>query len=186
MPKTKATIKIQNVVATGTLNQKIDLNAVVKGFPSAEYRPERFPGVVIRLKRPKTATLLFSSGSMVCTGAKSGKESRRAIMKVVKELKKGGIIILNKPDCKVVNIVASASLFGKVDLEEAVVTLGKAMYEPEQFPGLIYRMDEPKVVILIFASGSLVVTGATKEQDVYDAVYKLHGRLEEQNLIFYE
>jgi transcription initiation factor TFIID TATA-box-binding protein len=51
---------------------------------------------------------------------------------------------------------------------------------------LIYRMDEPKVVILIFASGSLVVTGAKKDQDVYDAVHKLHGSLEEQNLIFYE
>jgi len=107
-------------------------------------------------------------------------------MKVVKELKKCGIIILNKPDLKVVNIVASASLGGKVDLEKTVVTLRKTIYEPEQFPGLICRMDEPKVVILIFASGSLVVTGAKKEQDVYDAVHKLHGSLEEQNLIFYE
>jgi transcription initiation factor TFIID TATA-box-binding protein len=186
MPKSEAIINIQNVVATANLNQKVDLNAVVKGYPGAEYRPEQFPGLVFRLKRPKTAILIFSTGKMVCTGAKSGKESRRAIMNVVKALKKGGIIILSKPDFKVVNIVASASLGGKVDLEKAVTTLGKAMYEPEQFPGLIYRMDEPNVVILIFASGSLVVTGAEKEQDVYDAVHKLHGSLEEQNLIFYE
>jgi len=186
MPKTEATINIQNVVATGAMNQKVDLNAVVKGYPSVEYRPEQFPGLVFRLKRPKTTTLIFSSGKMVCTGAKSGKESRRAIMKVVKELKNGGVIILSKPDFKVVNIVASASLGGKVDLEKTVVTLRKTMYEPEQFPGLIYRMDEPKVVILIFASGNLVVTGAKVEQDVYDAVHKLHGSLEEQNLIFYE
>jgi transcription initiation factor TFIID TATA-box-binding protein len=186
MPKTKAIINIQNVVATGTLNQKVDLNAIVKNYPDAEYRPEQFPGLVFRLKRPKTATLIFSSGKMVCTGARSGKESRRAIMQVVKELKKGGIIILGKPDFKVVNIVASAILGGKVDLEKTVVTIRKTMYEPEQFPGLIYRMDEPKVVILIFASGNLVITGAKKEQDVYDAVNKLHGSLEEQNLIFYE
>jgi transcription initiation factor TFIID TATA-box-binding protein len=186
MPKTKPIITIQNVVATATLNQKVDLNAVVKGYPGVEYRPEQFPGLVFRLKRPKTATLIFSSGKMVCTGAKSGKESRSAIMKVVKELKKCGIIILSKPSFEVVNIVASASLGGKVDLEKAVTTLGKAMYEPEQFPGLIYRMDEPKVVMLIFASGSLVCTGAKKEQDVYDAVHKLHEILEEQNLIFYE
>ena len=186
MPKSKPTINIQNVVATGTLNQKVDLNAVVRGYPGAEYHPETFPGIVIRLRRPKTATLIFSSGSLVCTGAKSGRESRRAIMKIVKELKKAGIIILSKPDFKVVNIVASASLGGKVDLEKTVVTLRKTMYEPEQFPGLIYRMDEPKVVILIFASGNLVVTGAKKDQDVYDAVFKLHGTLEEQNLIFYE
>ena len=186
MPKTEAIINIQNIVATGTMNQKVDLNAIVKGYPGAEYRPEQFPGLVFRLKRPKTATLIFSSGKMVCTGARSGKEARSAIMKVVKELKKGGVIILGKPDFKVVNIVASASLGGKVDLEKAVSTLGKAMYEPEQFPGLIYRMDEPKVVILIFATGNLVVTGAKVEQDVYDAVHKLHESLEEQNLIFYE
>jgi transcription initiation factor TFIID TATA-box-binding protein len=186
MPKTEAIINIQNVVSAATLNQKVDLNAVVKGSPDVEYRPDQFPGLVFRLKRPKTATLIFTTGKMVCTGAKSGKESRRAVMKVVKELQKGGIIIISKPDSKVVNIVASASLGGKVDLEKAVTTLGKAMYEPEQFPGLIYRMDEPKVVILIFATGNLVVTGAKKEQDVYDAVHKLHGSLEEQNLIFYE
>jgi transcription initiation factor TFIID TATA-box-binding protein len=186
MPKTEAIINIQNVVATGTMNQKVDLNAVVKSYPGAEYRPDQFPGVVFRLKRPKTATLIFSSGKMVCTGARSGKESRTAIMKVVRELKKGGVIILGKPDFKVVNIVASASLGGKVDLEKAVVTLRKAMYEPDQFPGLIYNMGEPKVVILIFASGSLVVTGAKVEQDVYDAVRKLHVSLEEQNLIFYD
>jgi transcription initiation factor TFIID TATA-box-binding protein len=185
MPKTKAIIHIQNVVAAATLNQKVDLNAVVKSYPGVEYRPEQFPGLVFRLKRPKTATLIFNSGKMVCTGAKSEQEARRAVMTVVKELKKGGIIIISKPDLKVVNMVASASLGGKIDLE-AVSTLGKTMYEPEQFPGLIYRMDEPKVVILIFASGNLVCTGAKKEQDVYDAVHKLHERLEELNLIFYE
>ena len=185
MPKTKAIIKIQNVVAAATLNQKVDLNAVVKSYPGVEYRPEQFPGLVFRLKRPKTATLILNSGKMVCTGAKSEQEARRAVMNVVKELKKGGIIIISKPDLKVVNIVASASLGGKIDLE-AVSTLGKTMYEPEQFPGLIYRMDEPKVVILVFASGNLVCTGARREQDVYDAVHKLHERLEEQNLIFYE
>jgi len=186
MPKTRATVNIQNVVATGTMNQKVDLAAVVKGYPGVEYRPEQFPGLVFRLKRPKTATLIFSSGKMVCTGARSGKESRTAIMKVISELKKAGIVILSKPVVKVVNIVASAILGGNVDLEKTVVTLKKTMYEPEQFPGLIYRMDEPKVVILIFASGNLVVTGAKVDQDVYDAVRKLHVNLEEQNLIFYD
>ena len=186
MPKSKAIINIENVVASATLNQKVDLNAVVKGFPGVEYRPEQFPGLVFRLKRPKTATLIFNSGKMVCTGAKSEKEARRAVMNVIKELKKGGIIIISKPELKIQNIVASVSLGGRVDLEQAVGALGKTMYEPEQFPGLIYRMDEPKVVMLIFASGNLVCTGAKKEQDVYDAVHKLHEKLEEQNLIFYE
>ncbi len=186
MPKGKVIVKIENVVASATLNQKVDLNAVVKGYPGVEYRPEQFPGLVFRLKRPKTATLIFNSGKMVCTGAKSEKEARRAVMKVVKELKRGGIIMISKPELKIQNIVASVSLGGMIDLEKAAYTLGKTMYEPEQFPGLIYRMDEPKVVILLFASGKLVCTGAKKEQDVHDAVYKLHGILEQQTLIFYE
>jgi transcription initiation factor TFIID TATA-box-binding protein len=186
MPTAKASINIENVVASATLNQKVDLNAVVKGYPGVEYRPEQFPGLVFRLKRPKTATLIFNSGKMVCTGAKSEKESRRAVMKVVKELKTSGIIIIGKPELKIQNIVASANLFGMIDLEKSAYTLGKTMYEPEQFPGLIYRMQEPKVVILLFASGKLVCTGAKREQDVYEAVEKLHQRLEDQDLIYYE
>src|SRR5512136_399292 len=186
MPKVKATVNIENVVASATLKQKVDLNAVVKGYPGVEYRPEQFPGLVFRLKRPKTATLIFNSGKMVCTGAKSEKEARRAVMKVVKELKRGGIIIISKPELKIQNIVASASLGGMIDLEKAAYTLGRTMYEPEQFPGLIYRMEEPKVVILLFASGKLVCTGAKQEQDVYDAVEKLHALLEETSLIYYE
>ncbi len=186
MPQVKATISIENVVASATLNQKVDLNAVVKGYPGVEYRPEQFPGLVFRLKRPKTATLIFNSGKMVCTGAKSEKEARRAVMKVIKELKKGGIIIISKPELKIQNIVASASLGGMIDLEKAAYTLGRTMYEPEQFPGLIYRMDDPKVVVLLFASGKLVCTGAKKEEEVYTAVNKLHEKLEEEELMYYE
>jgi len=186
LPKVKPSISIENVVASATLKQRVDLNAVVKGYPGVEYRPEQFPGLVFRLKRPKTATLIFNSGKMVCTGAKSEKEARRAVMKVIKELKKSGIIIIGKPELKIQNIVASASLGGMIDLEQAAFELGKTMYEPEQFPGLIYRMDDPKVVVLLFASGKLVCTGAKREQDVYQAVEKLHQELEEKGLIYYE
>ena len=186
MPKVKAQVNIENVVASATLNQRVDLNAVVKGYPGVEYRPEQFPGLVFRLKRPKTATLIFNSGKMVCTGAKSEKESRRAVMKVIKELKKSGIIIIGKPELKIQNIVASADLGGTIDLEKSAYDLGRTMYEPEQFPGLIYRMDDPKVVILLFASGKLVCTGAKREEDVYEAVNKLHQKLEEEELIYYE
>ena len=186
LPKVKATVNIENVVASASLKQRIDLNAIVKGYPGVEYRPEQFPGLVFRLKRPKTATLIFNSGKMVCTGAKSEKEARRAVMRVIKELKKSGMIIVSKPELKIQNIVASASLGGMIDLEKSVVSLGRTMYEPEQFPGLIYRMDEPKVVILLFASGKLVCTGAKREEDVYLAVNKLHQRLEDEKLIYYE
>jgi transcription initiation factor TFIID TATA-box-binding protein len=107
-------------------------------------------------------------------------------MRVIKELKKSGIIIISKPELKIQNIVASASLGGMIDLEKSAYSLGRTMYEPEQFPGLIYRMDEPKVVILLFASGKLVCTGAKREEDVYLAVNKLHQRLEDEKLIYYE
>lgn len=186
MPKVKATVNIENVVASATLKQRVDLNAVVKGYPGVEYRPEQFPGLVFRLKRPKTATLIFNSGKMVCTGAKSEKEARRAVMRVIKELKKSGIIIISKPELKIQNIVASAGLGGMIDLEKSAYVLGRTMYEPEQFPGLIYRMDDPKVVILLFASGKLVCTGAKREEDVYLAVNRLHERLEKEKLIYYE
>jgi len=186
MPKVKAQVRIENVVASASLNQRIDLKAVVKSYPGVEYRPEQFPGLVFRLKKPKTATLIFNSGKMVCTGAKSEREARGAVMKVIDELKRSGIVIVGKPDLKIQNIVASANLYGIIDLEQAAFTLGKTMYEPEQFPGLIYRMNNPKVVILLFASGKLVCTGAKREEDVYIAVEKLHRRLEEEGLIYYE
>ncbi len=186
IPAFDASIRVQNVVAAATLNQKFDLNAIVKGNPFVEYCPEKFPGLVFRLKKPKTAILIFSTGKMVCTGAKSENESKRAVLKVVKELKKSGIVIVGKPEINVVNIVASANLLGRIELEDCAYSLGKTMYEPEQFPGLIYRMDEPKVVILLFASGKLVCTGATKEEDVYTAVDNLHKSLEEKELIYYD
>jgi transcription initiation factor TFIID TATA-box-binding protein len=186
MSSSEASVKIENVVASVTMHQRIDLNAVVKACPRVEYRPEQFPGLVFRLKRPKTATLIFNSGKMVCTGAKSEKEARRAVKKVIKELKKSGIIIIGKPDLKIVNIVASAALGGNIDLERATFELGRTMYEPEQFPGLIYRMDKPKAVFLLFASGKLVCTGAKREDDVFEALKKLHRKLEDQNLIFYK
>jgi transcription initiation factor TFIID TATA-box-binding protein len=186
MPKTRAIVNIENVVASATLKQTIDLNSVVKAFPSVEYRPEQFPGLVFRLKKPKTATLIFNSGKMVCTGAKSEGQAKKAVNKVIVELKDNGIVIVGKPEIQIQNIVASASLGGKVDLERSAFSLGRTMYEPEQFPGLIYRMDDPKVVILLFASGKLVCTGAKKEEEVYRAVNKLHSKLEDEDLIYYE
>jgi len=177
-------ISIENVVATATLGQKLDLIAIMKVFQNVEYRPKKFPGLVFRLKRPKTATLIFSTGKMVCTGAKSEKLSRSAIKKVIKELKNNGIIILGKPTIVIQNIVASANLHGKIDLEMAADIMDNVMYEPEQFPGLIYRMAEPKVVILIFASGKLVCTGGKSTEMVDVAVAKLRGILEDYDLIF--
>jgi transcription initiation factor TFIID TATA-box-binding protein len=178
-------INIQNVVATASLGQKFDLLSIVRVIPGVEYRPQQFPGLVYRLKKPKTATLIFSSGKMVCTGAKSERQSRKAVMKVLEDLKRNGIVIDGRPDIQIQNMVASAGLGGIIDLEKTTYSLEKTMYEPEQFPGLIYRMNDPKVVILLFTSGNLVITGAKKEEEVHLAVTLLKKRLEEKELIRY-
>jgi transcription initiation factor TFIID TATA-box-binding protein len=185
MPKRKPVIHIQNIVASAALNQRISLKTIVEKFPHAEYSPRVFPGLVFRLKKPKTATLIFETGKMVCTGAKSEKEAIQAVNKVVKELKAHGMSVLNKPAITIQNIVASVELNGEIDLENVVYKLKKVMYEPEQFPGAVFRMDEPKVVFLIFSAGKLVCVGAKKEPDVYIAVNKLQELLEEKELIFY-
>ncbi|TET64837.1 TATA box-binding protein [Candidatus Bathyarchaeota archaeon] len=186
MTKKEPEIKIQNIVASAAVNQTISLQLIVERFPHVEYRPKVFPGLVFRLKKPKTATLIFKTGKMVCTGAKSEKLARQAVNKVTRKLKKQGILsVTSKPIIHIQNIVASAVLGGEIDLENVVYKLKRVMYEPEQFPGAVYRMDNPKVVFLIFSAGKLVCVGAKKEQDVYDAVNKLQGILEEKEVIYY-
>ena len=177
-------IAIQNVVASVTLNQKFNLLDIVKNFRNVEYNRERFPGLVFRLKRPKTATLIFSTGKMVCTGAKSEKLAKSAVNKVVRELKKNGIVVLGKPVIIIQNIVASANLHSKVDLETACDVLDNVMYEPEQFPGLIYRMADPKTVLLVFTSGKIVCTGGKSEEIVHKSVHKLYELLGDYDLFY--
>ncbi|MDG6939407.1 MAG: TATA-box-binding protein [Nitrososphaerota archaeon] len=185
MPQTTPLISIENVVASAGVDQRIDLLEIQRLFYGVEYHPEQFPGLVFRLKAPKTATLIFSSGKMVCTGAKSEDQAFKAVNMVVQKLRKGGIKVENEAVIEIQNIVASASLGGRVKLEEAALNLPRSMYEPEQFPGLIHRMLEPKTVILLFASGKLVCTGAKKEEEVYKAVNNLHVTLETEKLMIY-
>ena len=177
-------VKIQNVVAAATLRQRINLNDIVKVFVNANYAPDRFPGLVFRLKRPKTATLIFSTGKMVCTGARSEKMAKSAVRKVVRELKGAGFIIPGEPEMAIVNMVGTADVSGEVDLEATADILDNVMYEPEQFPGLIYRMDEPRVVLLVFRSGKLVITGAKREEQVHKAAEKTREILTEHGLIY--
>jgi transcription initiation factor TFIID TATA-box-binding protein len=186
MPQTKPIVSVENVVASASVDQKIDLNEVTKKFPDTEYHPDQFPGLVFRLKTPRTATLIFRTGKMVCTGAKSEEMAVKAVQTVVDKLRKGGIKIKNDATIVVQNIVAAINLGGKIHLEHAARTLPRSMYEPEQFPGLIHRMLDPKTVILLFASGKLVCTGAKKESDVYRSVNNLHSLLEEKGLMIYD
>ena len=186
MAQTKPIIEIVNVVASATIEQPLDLDDITMKFPDVEYHPDQFPGAVFRLKNPKTATLLFGSGKMVCTGAKSEELAVKAVNTVVQKLRKGKIKIKNDAVVTVQNIVSSINLGGTVKLEQAARTLPRSMYEPEQFPGLIHRMLDPKTVILIFASGKLVCVGAKKEDDIHRSVNQIHSELEEKNLMSYD
>jgi len=183
---TKPIIEIVNVVASATIDQKLDLYEIQKKFPDVEYNPDQFPGAVFRLRVPKTATLLFSTGKMVCTGSKSEEMARKAVKMVVQKLRKEKIKIKKDAVVTVQNIVSSINLGGKIALEKTARTLPRSMYEPEQFPGVIHRMVEPKTVILLFASGKLVCTGAKSEKDVYRSVNNLHSMLEELDLMLYD
>ena len=186
MPETKPIVSVVNVVASASVDQKIDLIEITEKFPDTEYHPEQFPGLVFRIKSPRTATLIFRTGKMVCTGAKSEELAIKAVNTVVQKLRKEKIKIKKDAIITVQNIVASINLGGKIHLEKAAKTLPRSMYEPEQFPGLIHRMLDPKTVILLFSSGKLVCTGAKKESDVYRSVHNLHSQLEEKNLMIYD
>jgi len=186
MPQTKPIVSIENVVASATIDEELDLKDITKKFPDVEWNPDTFPGAVFRIKVPKTATLLFRTGKMVCTGGKSEAMAREAVKKIVQKLRKGKIKIKNDAKVTIQNIVASIDLGGKIHLEKVARTLPRSMYEPEQFPGVIHRMLDPKTVILIFASGKLVCTGGKTEKDVYRSVNNLHSMLEEKGLMIYE
>jgi len=178
------TVQVHNVVVSASINHPLDIHAIVKTFPHVEYRPEVFPGLVFRLKRPKTTMLIFKTGKMVCTGGKGEDEARKAILTVVRKLKKGGINVTGKPKIQITNIVASATLNGFIDLDRLYSEMGgKIIFEPEQFPAAIYRMESPSVVFLIFSTGKIVCVGAKKKEDIYEAVENLRRRLEESEVL---
>ncbi len=170
-------VNIENIVATVSVDQQLDLHLIERSIPNADYNPEQFPGLVYRLDEPKVTTLIFKSGKMVVTGAKSTQQLIEAVKKIIRNLRKHGIPIQGRPKVQIQNIVASANLNTCVDLERAALTLENSMYEPEQFPGLIHRMDEPRVVLLIFSSGKMVITGAKREEEVFEAVKKIYEKL---------
>lgn len=179
----KPITKIENIVATVTLDQTLDLNAIARSVPNIEYDPEEFPGLILRLDKPRLTSLVFNSGKMVVTGAKSTDQLIKGFKKIIRTFVRYGIVIVGKPKIQIQNIVASANLNVEVDLEKAAYLLPNTMYEPEQFPGLIHRSDDPKVVILLFSSGKMVITGAKSEEDVEKAVKNIYRKLEELECI---
>ncbi len=179
-------LAIQNVVASATIGTDLDLNAISASFEDAEYEPEQFPGLVLRLTQPKTAALIFRSGKVVCTGAKSVEDVHTAVAMVQNQLRAAGFPVSDgDPGVEVQNIVCTADLKADLNLNAVAIGLGleRVEYEPEQFPGLVYRLTKPKVVVLIFGSGKLVCTGAKALEHAADAVQKIRAELQSLGLM---
>ncbi len=174
------TYKIENVVGTvvSDIIEPVDLNLIARHDENVQYNPERFPGLVMRIEKPRGTALIFSTGKMVITGLRAASEADKVVQKIIKNIKKVGIEIKN-PVITVQNIVASGDLHTNIDLNMATVVMDDAMYEPEVFPGLIYRMKDPKTVFLVFSTGRIVCTGAKTKLAVRKAVLKLNKYVRE-------
>uniref|UniRef100_A0A7S3GIM2 TATA-box-binding protein n=1 Tax=Palpitomonas bilix TaxID=652834 RepID=A0A7S3GIM2_9EUKA len=171
---------IQNVVATCNLGNKLKLQELSKRAKNTEYKPKRFAAVVMRIRDPKTTALIFSSGKMVCTGAKTEENSRYAARKyanMINKLDMEGVKI-TLSDFKIQNMVASCNVEFSIMLEKLAVDHSSfCVYEPEVFPGLVYKMNSPKIVLLIFVSGKIVLTGAKSRAQIYEAFEKIYDVL---------
>ncbi|MCL7475459.1 MAG: TATA-box-binding protein [ANME-2 cluster archaeon] len=170
--RVKATLKIENIVASTSVGDHIDLVQTAALFDGAEYDPEHFSGVIIRLKDPSSTVLIFRSGKMVSTGAKGYDIVEDGIGRVVKTLSEAGIIPEVVPYVHYKNIVFSANLDVQLNLNKVALGLGleNVEYEPDKFPGMVYRLFEPKVVILMFSTGKLVITGCKEYEDAQEAI----------------
>ncbi len=168
---TTSDLKVQNIVATTSLGKPVPLTKLARTQSNTEYNPEQFPGLVLRVKKPKSAVLVFSSGNLVCTGTKSVAQVKEVIEAVIRQIAKIGVRITQKPKITVQNIVASGSINLSLNLNILALTLENTEYEPEQFPGLVYKLVEPTATFLLFSNGKLVCTG-TKNKDQLDESMK--------------
>jgi len=166
------------------LEQDIPLIKLAETLPNTEYNPEQFPGLVMRIKEPKTSALIFSSGKVVCTGAKSMKKVKESIMAIIKNIEKIKIKIkapVVLKGIKVQNMVASGSIGMDLNLNSLALNLENTEYEPEQFPGLVHKLTGTRATFLLFSNGKIVCTGTKSEKKLHEAVDKLIVNLKKLN-----
>lgn len=175
----KRDIKVVNIVVSTSLQHDIPLEKMAAMLSNTEYNPEQFPGLVIRINEPKTSALIFSSGKVVCTGARSMDKVEESIKKIIKSLEKIGIKIKIKPEVVIQNIVASGTVGMDLNLNTLAMKLRNTEYEPEQFPGLVYKLADKdiKATFLLFSNGKVVCTGTKSEEEVNKALDKLIANL---------
>ena len=169
----KKEIEIVNIVISSDLKKDIPLEKMAATLSNTEYNPEQFPGLVLRIKEPKTTALVFSSGKIVCTGARNMEDVGKAILAIIKSVKKLNIIVTVTPEIKVQNIVASGSVGMDLNLNILGIKLPHTEYEPEQFPGLVHKLKGTNATFLLFSNGKIVCTGTKTEQEVNETTDKL-------------
>ncbi len=169
----KTSLRVQNIVATTSLGKPIPLTKLARTQNNTEYNPEQFPGLVLRVKKPKSAVLVFSSGNLVCTGTKSVQQVKEVVIQVIKQLRRINIKITDKPRINVQNIVASGSIDMTLNLNLLALQLENTEYEPEQFPGLVYKLVQPTATFLLFSNGKLVCTGTKNRQQLEESMRQL-------------
>jgi len=172
--KKDLTLRVQNIVATTSLEKEVSLTKLARTQPNTEYNPDTFPGLVLRVKEPKSAVLVFSSGNLVCTGTKSVSQVREVVQQVIKQLKKIGVNVTVKPKITVQNIVASGAIDLDLNLNTLSLELENTEYEPEQFPGLVYKLEDPTATFLLFSNGKLVCTGTKNKVQLDDSMIQLN------------
>jgi transcription initiation factor TFIID TATA-box-binding protein len=176
MPK-KNDLKVQNIVATTSLGVPVPLTKLARMQTDTEYNPETFPGLVLRVKEPKSAVLVFSSGNLVCTGTKSTGQVKKVVSEVIKKLSKIGVKVKKVPKITVQNIVASGSIKVMLNLNLLALELENTEYEPEQFPGLVYKLIEPTATFLLFTNGKLVCTGTKNKEQLEESMVQLNKNI---------
>lgn len=171
--------KIENIVGSGTIADSIDLDMLIGKLEGYELNKKRFPGAVLRLRSPKIAVLIFSTGKVVLTGAKSPEDFVLGQDVLIQKMKNAGVICHDAPDLAVTNMVCSYDLGKFINLNKVVVTLNleHIEYEPEQFPGLVYRISDPKIVALLFSSGKIILTGGKTMEDIERGVAFLEQKM---------
>ena len=179
------TITIENVVASTDIEQELALENLAMDLTGSDYDPDNFPGLVYRIQDPKAANLIFRSGKIVCTGATSVDGVHTALNIVCEKLRTLGIDVIDTPEITVQNIVSGADLDTQLNLNAVAIGLGleDIEYEPEQFPGLVYRIDDPDVVVLLFGSGKAIITGAKTTDDAATALKTVAEELTDLGLL---
>jgi transcription initiation factor TFIID TATA-box-binding protein len=172
-------IKIENIIAYAQLSESLDIENLAEKLPEFYYNPDDFVGLTFKLEDPKTAILLLPNGRAICTGAISIEEVETSILKVIEKITNAGIKINTKPGLEIQNIIVSTNVYKELNLDSISkgLLLKNINYEPDQFPGLIYNMDEIGALLLIFSSGKIVCSGAKNFEDAYKGIEMMIEKL---------